>query len=41
MKKIYFNGNVITVDQNETVAEAILIEDGKIKAVGTNDEMNF
>ena len=39
MKKIYFNGNVITVDQNETVAEAILIEDGKIKAVGTNDEI--
>ena len=39
MKKIYFNGNVITVDQNETVAEAILIEDGKIKAVRTNDEI--
>lgn len=39
MKKIYFNGNVITVDKNETVAEAILIEDGKIKAVGTNDEI--
>ena len=39
MKKIYFNGNIITVDQNETVAEAILIEDGKIKAVGTNDEI--
>ena len=39
MKKIYFNGNIITVDQNETVAEAILIEDGKIKAVGNNDEI--
>ena len=39
MKKIYFNGNIITVDQNDTVAEAILIEDGKIKAVGNNDEI--
>lgn len=39
MKKIYFNGNIITVDQNESVVEAILIEDGKIKAVGTNDEI--
>lgn len=38
-KKIYFNGNIITVDQNESVVEAILIEDGKIKAVGSNDEI--
>lgn len=39
MKKLYFNGNIITVDQNESIAEAILIEDGKIKAVGSNDEI--
>ena len=39
MKKLYFNGNIITVDENESIAEAILIEDGKIKAVGTNDEI--
>ncbi|MGL6106046.1 amidohydrolase [Romboutsia sp.] len=38
-KKIYFNGNIITVDNNETVAQAILVEDSTIKAVGTNDEI--
>ncbi|MGL5329928.1 MAG: amidohydrolase [Peptostreptococcaceae bacterium] len=38
-KKIYFNGNVITVDQNESVQEAFLVEEGLIKAVGTNDEV--
>ncbi len=39
MKTIYFNGNIITVDKNESVAQAVLIEDGKIKAVGTNEEI--
>lgn len=39
MKKIYFNGNIITVDKNESLVEAILIEDDKIKAVGSNDEI--
>lgn len=38
-KIIYFNGNIITVDNNETVAQAVLVEDGKIKAVGTNEEV--
>ena len=38
-KKIYFNGNIITVDSNETIAQAVLVEDGKIKAVGNNEEI--
>ena len=40
MKKIiYINGNVITVNEKEEVAEAILIIDGKIEAVGTTKEI--
>ena len=39
MKKLYFNGNVITVDKNESIVEAILIENGKIKALGSNEEI--
>lgn len=38
-KTIYFNGNIITVDNNENVAQAILVEEGKIKAVGNNEEI--
>ena len=38
-KKIYYNANIITVDKNESIAEAMLIEAGKIKAVGTNEEV--
>lgn len=38
-KKIYFNGTVVTVDKNESIAQAILVEEGKIKAVGTNEEV--
>lgn len=33
------NGNVYTVDENNPVAEAIAIREGKIIAVGTNNEM--
>ena len=39
MKKIYFNGKVVTVDKNESIKEAVLVEDGIIKSVGTNDEI--
>lgn len=39
MKKLYFNGNVVMVDKNETVAQAVLVEEGKIIAVGTNEEL--
>lgn len=38
-RKIYFNANIITVDKNESIKEAMLIEDGKIKVVGTNNEV--
>ena len=38
-KKLYFNGHVITVDNNESIAEAVLVENGLIKAVGTNEEI--
>ncbi len=38
-RKIYFNGNIITVDKNESVKEAIVIEDGLIKELGTNEEI--
>ena len=38
-KTIYFNGNIITVDENESIVQAILVEDGKIKALGTNEEV--
>ena len=38
-KKLYFNGNIITVDNQESIAEAMLVEDGKIKAVGTKEDV--
>ena len=38
-KTIYFNGNVITVDNNNTIAEAVLVENGRILKVGTNEEV--
>ena len=38
-KTIYFNGNVITVDENNSIAQAVLVEDGRIIKVGTNDEV--
>lgn len=37
--RIYYNGNVLTMDGEQTVAEAIAIRDGLIEAVGTNAEM--
>ncbi|MBA2689372.1 MAG: amidohydrolase family protein [Burkholderiales bacterium] len=33
---VFYNGKVITVDKNFTVAEAVAVRDGKILAVGTN-----
>ena len=38
MKKIYFNGNFITLEDNKPV-QAILVENGIIKKVGTNVEI--
>ena len=38
-KTIYFNGTIITVDDKSTIAEAVLVENGKIAKVGTNDDV--
>ncbi|MCX5814059.1 MAG: amidohydrolase [Proteobacteria bacterium] len=37
--KIFFNGTILTVDENMSEAQAIAIKDGKIIAVGTNKEV--
>lgn len=37
--RILVNGNIITVDASDTIAEAVAIRDGKILAVGTNEEI--
>jgi len=39
MKHAFVNGSVITVDKNDTVAEALLIEDNKIVMCGSNEEI--
>ena len=39
MKSVLTNGRCYTLDKQGTIAEAVLMEDGKIKAVGTNDEI--
>ena len=36
---IYINGNFITVDKNNSVAQAIAVKDGKIIAVGTTAQI--
>jgi len=36
---ILFNGKIITVDQKSTIAQAVAVKEGKITAVGTNDEI--
>ena len=38
MDKILFNARVRTLDDKNTVAEAVGIQDGKIAFVGTNEE---
>ena len=38
-KTIYFNGKVITVDEKNKIAEAVLVENGRIFKVGTNEEI--
>ncbi len=39
MNELYFNGDIVTVDDNMMEAEAVLVKDGKIVKVGTNDEL--
>jgi len=37
--RILVNGNILTVDASDSIAEAIAIRDGRIMAVGTNAEI--
>ncbi len=39
MKQLYYNGNIITMNEAQPKAEAVLLEDGIIVAVGSNDEL--
>ena len=39
LKKIFYNGKIYTVDKENTVANAVLVEDGWIVEVGTNEEI--
>ncbi len=39
MNKIFFNGKIYTMDKNDSVVEAVYVEDGKIKKTGSNDEI--
>ncbi len=36
---LYLNGKIVTLDAKERIAEAMAVEDGKIVAIGTNDEI--
>ena len=38
--RVLVGGNIITVDADDTVAEAVAIKNGRILAVGTNEEIN-
>lgn len=37
--RILVNGNIITVDADDSLAEAVAIKDGRIVAVGSNAEI--
>ena len=37
--RILVNGNILTVDARDSIAEAVAIRDGKILAVGANDDI--
>ncbi len=39
MKQIYYHGNLITMEEGQPKAEAIAIEDGRILAVGSEQEV--
>ncbi len=39
MKKIYYNGNIITMENEESRAEAIYVVDGVIKVIGSEEEV--
>ncbi|PVZ69638.1 amidohydrolase [Pelagibaculum spongiae] len=37
--QIYFNGNILTLDQNNTSAQAVSVRDGKIEQVGNDQKI--
>ena len=37
---VLLNGKIVTIDDSESIAEAIAVKFGKIIAVGTNDKIN-
>ena len=39
MRKIYYNANIVTMEKDAMHADAMLVEDGCFKAVGTKDEI--
>ncbi len=39
MRKLYFNGEILTVDENKPEVEAVLVKDGKIEKVGSKEEL--
>ena len=39
MKQLCYNGNIITMNEAQPKAEAVLLEDGIIVAVGSNEEL--
>ncbi|MBP5749282.1 MAG: amidohydrolase family protein, partial [Firmicutes bacterium] len=39
MRKIYYNANIVTMEKDAMRADAMLVEDGVFKAVGTKDEV--
>lgn len=39
MKIIYYNANIITMNEKQPRAKALMIEDGKIVEIGTNEEI--
>lgn len=40
MGQIFFNGNIITMEDNQQQVEAVYVKDGKIAAVGSLDAIN-
>lgn len=34
MEKLYFNGNIVTMEGEGDMVQAVLVADGKIKAAG-------
>ncbi|MBR5319531.1 MAG: amidohydrolase [Peptococcaceae bacterium] len=39
MKQLYYNGNIVTMNEAQPKAEAVLLQDGIIVAVGSNEEL--